>query len=461
MPAPTILVVDDEASIRRTLREILEYEDYEVDEAEDGVAALAKLRSQEYDLVLLDVKMPKKDGLEVLGEISKELPEVPFVMISGHGTVETAVEATKLGAYDFIEKPPDLNRLLLTCRNALDRGQLEVENRRMRQVLVEHTESDVTPILGSSPAISRIKDTIARVAPAEARVLITGEAGTGKELVAKWVHLQSNRREGPMVEVNCAAIPSELIESELFGHEKGAFTGATKQRTGKFEQANGGTLFLDEIGDMSLSAQAKVLRALQENKITRVGGDRSIAVDVRVVAATNKNLLELIEEGEFREDLYHRLSVILIHVPPLRERRQDVPIITQHFAERLARRNGLQPKPFQEDALEAMKALEWRGNVRELHNVVERLLILSEGDAVTRRDVEQYVRFGGAPANPVANLIEQYDQFADFRDMAEKLFIETKLQAFEWNISRTAESIGIQRSHLYNKINKYDIQRDD
>jgi DNA-binding NtrC family response regulator len=459
MAVSSILVVDDEASIRRTLREILEYEDFSVEEAVDGQDALDKARETRYDLVLLDVKMPRLDGLEVLGTLSKEMPEVPVVMISGHGTIETAVEATKLGAFDFIEKPPDLNRLLLTIRNALDRGQLEVENRRMRQTIVERHEGDLTPILGDSPAIPKIKDTIGRVAPTEARVLITGEAGTGKELVAKWVHHRSPRKDGPLVEVNCAAIPSELIESELFGHEKGSFTGATKQRIGKFEQAHGGTLFLDEIGDMSLSAQAKVLRALQESKITRVGGDRSLPVDVRVVAATNKDLIAQIDDNRFREDLYHRISVILIHVPPLRERRGDVPIITRSIAERIARRNGLAAKPFSDAALHALSAFDWRGNVRELYNVVERLTILSDGDAITGSDVERYVRPGGAQSNPVVGLLDRYDQFSDFRDMAEKLFIEAKLAENDWNISRTAEAIGIQRSHLYNKMGKYDIQR--
>jgi two-component system nitrogen regulation response regulator NtrX len=432
-----------------------------VAEAEDGEEALARVREERYDLVLLDIKMPKRDGMEVLHVLADEQPELPVVMISGHGTIETAVEATKLGAFDFIEKPPDLNRLLLTIRNALDRGQIVEENRRMRQAIVEHHEGDLTPILGTSAAISGIKETIQRVAPTEARVLITGEAGTGKELVAKWIHHLSPRKDGPLVEVNCAAIPGELIESELFGHEKGSFTGATKQRIGKFEQAHGGTLFLDEIGDMSLSAQAKVLRALQENRISRVGGDRSIPVDVRVVAATNKDLLERIEEHEFREDLYHRLSVILVHVPPLRQRADDIPLIAQHFCERLARRNGLPAKTFMDEALARLKQFEWRGNVRELHNVVERLLILSESDAVTVRDVDRYVRAaeGGGGSN-VQGLLDQHEQFSDFRDSAEKLFILRKLDQYEWNISRTAEAIGIQRSHLYNKMNKYGIERD-
>ncbi len=461
MAVPSILVVDDEAAIRRTLREILEYEDFAVDEAVDGKEALEKAKASRYDLILLDVKMPKMDGLEVLSSLSNDQPEVPVIMISGHGTVETAVEATKLGAYDFIEKPPDLNRLLLTIRNGLDRGQLENENRRMRQAIVERHETGITPILGDSAAIGRIKETLERVAPTEARVLITGEAGTGKELVANWIHRLSSRKDGPLVEVNCAAIPSELIESELFGHEKGAFTGATKQRIGKFEQAHGGTLFLDEIGDMSLSAQAKVLRALQESRISRVGGDRSLPVDVRVVAATNKDLLTQIDSHHFREDLYHRLSVILIHVPPLRERRSDVPIITEHIAERIARRNGLEPRPFTSAALETLSRFDWRGNVRELYNVVERLTILADGDEIGSSDVERYVRPGAAGNNPIAGLLDRYDQFSDFRDQAEKLFIESKLSQFEWNISKTAEAIGIQRSHLYNKMNKYDIQRSD
>ncbi len=460
MPTSTVLVVDDEASIRRTLREILEYEDLGVEEAEDGDEALQKLRDGRYDVVLLDIKMPKRDGMEVLEILSAEMPELPVVMISGHADIKTAVDATKMGAFHFIEKPPDLNRLLVTVRNALDRGQLATENRRMRQTLVEQHEGELTPILGVSPAIARVKETIERVAPTEARVLITGEPGTGKELVAKWIHERSHRKDGPVVEVNCAAIPSELIESELFGHEKGSFTGATKQRVGKFEQAHEGTLFLDEIGDMSLSAQAKVLRALQESKITRVGGDRSIPVDVRVIAATNKDLLHEIEEGNFREDLYHRLSVILIHLPPMRERRDDLPIMMNHFAEQLARRNGLPAKQFAPEALERLKTFEWRGNVREIHNVVERLLILSEGDTISPGEVERYVLPGGSGGNPVEGLINQYNEFSDFRDMAEKLFIEHKLRENDWNISRTAEAIGIQRSHLYNKMSKYEISRD-
>ena len=458
---PTILIADDEPSIRRTLRDILEYEGFEVEEAVDGDDAYDQAKNGRFDLVLLDIKMPKRDGLDVLEALGREEVEVPVIMISGHGTVETAVEATRLGAADFIEKPPDLNRLLVSVRGALERGSLQTENRRMRQTIADVEQSELTPIVGESTAIGRIKATIDRVAPTEARVLITGEPGTGKELVARWLHHRSNRAAGPLVEVNCAAIPSELIESELFGHEKGSFTGATKQRIGKFEQADGGTLFLDEIGDMSLNAQAKVLRALQESTISRVGGDRAIEVDVRVVAATNKDLLAEVQENRFREDLYHRLSVILVHVPPLRERKSDITLIARFILEHVSRRNGLPAKAFTGEALDRLQRYDWRGNVRELNNVVERLLILSEGDRITEADVERYVRPGGAAQDPLVGLLDQYDQFADFRDMAEKLFIERKLDEFDWNVSRTAEAIGIQRSHLYNKLNKYGIEREE
>lgn len=456
---PTILIADDEPAIRRSLREILSFEGYEVEEAENGEEALARIKTGRYDLVLLDIKMPKRDGMEVLQALADAESTVPVVMISGHGNIETAVEATRLGAADFIEKPPDLNRLLVSVRGALERGQLKVENRRMKQALSDVEQDELTPIIGEHPSIVRIKSTIDRVAPTEARVLITGEAGTGKELVARWIHAKSHRAEGPLVEVNCAAIPGELIESELFGHEKGSFTGATKQRIGKFEQADGGTLFLDEIGDMSLGAQAKVLRALQESRISRVGGDGSIEVDVRVVAATNKDLLQEIEAHHFREDLYHRLSVILLHVPPLRERKEDIPAIGNYLLNRVAARNGVPPKSFTEDALERMQTYDWRGNVRELNNVVERLLILSEGDDITSQDVGLHVRMGGGQ-DPVLRLMDRYEQFADFRDQAERLFIERKLRDYDWNISRTAEAIGIQRSHLYNKLNKYGIERE-
>lgn len=458
---PTILVVDDEASIRRTLREILEYEDFDVEEAVDGEEALTALRENAYDLVILDVKMPKLDGMEVLETIADEGYEVPVLMISGHGTIETAVESTKLGAYDFIEKPPDLNRLLVTVRNALDHGELEVKNRRMRQAISEQSTGDLRPIIGESEAVQDIKDTIERVAPTEARVLISGENGTGKELVAKWIHHESARADEPMVEVNCAAIPSDLIESELFGHEKGSFTGATQQRIGKFEQAHEGTLFLDEIGDMSLSAQAKVLRVLEEGEIERVGGEHSISVDVRVVAATNKDLMEEIEEGTFREDLYHRIGVILIDVPPLRERRDDIPLLTKHLAERVAQRNGLPPKEFTDDALQRLKRYDWRGNVRELNNVIERLIILVDEDTIRDTHIDQFVQPGVGSDGATQKLIEAYDDFTDARDQFEKHFIQHKLHEHDWNVSQTAKTIGIQRSHLYNKLNKYGIERDE
>lgn len=370
-----ILVIDDERSIRNTLREILEYENFKVEDAEDGIAGLDLLRKNEYDLVLCDIKMPKMDGLEVLERVRLLKPDLPMVVISGHGTIDTAVEALKNGAFDYIPKPLDLNRLLVTVRNALDRNTLVEETKVLKKKI---NQSKITEIVGESSAIMDIKSMIEKVAPTDARVLITGGNGTGKELVARQLHELSNRAKGPFVEVNCAAIPSELIESELFGHEKGAFTSAIKQRRGKFEQAIGGTLFLDEIGDMSLSAQAKVLRALQENKITRVGGDKELKVDVRVLAATNKDLRKEIEEHRFREDLYHRLSVILIHVPALNDRRDDIPALANHFRTQLLEEHGMPEKTFTEDGMTELQKVNWTGNIRELRNVVERLLILCD-----------------------------------------------------------------------------------
>lgn len=379
-----ILVIDDERAIRNTLKEILEFEHHEVDLAEDGTAGIELFGQQHYDVVLCDIKMPKQDGIEVLGILNEQSPDVPVVMISGHGNIDTAVEAIKKGAFDFIEKPLDLNRLLVTIRNATDKQQLVQETKQLKRRV-----NKALNIVGESAAISKVKDIIERVAPTEARVLITGPNGTGKELVAHGLHQQSSRAAMPFVEVNCAAIPSELIESELFGHEKGAFTSAIKQRKGKFEQADGGTLFLDEIGDMSLSAQAKVLRALQENKITRVGSDKDINVNVRVIAATNKNLTKEIEQGNFREDLYHRLSVIVIHVPPLCERLDDIPALVNHFNGLICADYGTQPKQFSPKAIEALQKLPWTGNVRELRNVVERLIILG-GKEITPDDVKAY-----------------------------------------------------------------------
>ncbi|TAK42085.1 MAG: sigma-54-dependent Fis family transcriptional regulator [Saprospiraceae bacterium] len=382
-----VLIVDDEPPIRRTLREILQFEKYEADEASDGLECLALFEKNKYDVVLMDIKMPKLDGMETLERLQALAPETPVVMISGHATIDTAVEAVKKGAFDFIAKPPDLNRLLITIRNALDKSSLITETKVLKQKV---SSSKTQEMIGESEPMLQIKRTIETVAPTEARILITGKNGTGKELVARWVHAKSHRSKGPIVEVNCAAIPSELIESELFGHEKGSFTSAHKQRIGKFEQANGGTIFLDEIGDMSLDAQAKVLRALQESKITRVGGEKEIKVDVRVIAATNKNLREEIEAKRFREDLYHRLAVIIIEVPPLDKRRDDIPILVEHFIKQVCGEYGTPPKKISKAALAALQKVHWTGNIRELRNVVERLIILSNKE-ISEEDVKRYV----------------------------------------------------------------------
>ncbi len=381
----SILIIDDDKAIRKTLTEILRYEGYKVDEAADGEEGLRKFSSTAYDLVLCDVKMPKMDGIEFLEKSKVINPDVPIIVISGHGNIETAVEAVKKGAFDFISKPPDLNRLLITLRNALDKQTLVRETKVLKRKV-----GMVKDIIGNSKPIISVKDTIDKVAPTGARILITGENGVGKELVARWIHEKSNRNKGPMVEVNCAAIPAELIESELFGHEKGSFTSAIRQRIGKFEQANGGTLFLDEIGDMSLGAQAKVLRALQEGKITRVGADKDISVDVRVVAATNKELLKEVDNKNFRLDLYHRLSVIIIYVPSLNDRREDIPLLIDYYLEMIANEYGQSKKDIDKDALLMLTQYNWTGNIRELRNVVERLVILS-GKKIELQDVTNYV----------------------------------------------------------------------
>src|SRR4051812_46398287 len=381
----TILIIDDERAIRKTLNEILGFEGYKIEEAADGEEGLKKFQSAAYDVVLCDIKMPKVDGLEFLTKATSVNPDVPVIMISGHGTIETAVEAVKKGAFDFISKPPDLNRLLITIRNAMDKTKLVKEAKVLKRRV-----SKVQEMIGESGAIRKIKETVEKVAPTDARVMITGENGSGKELVARWLHEKSSRAEGQLVEVNCAAIPGELIESELFGHEKGSFTSAIKQRIGKFEQANGGTLFLDEIGDMSLSAQAKVLRALQEGKITRVGGEKEIPVDVRVIAATNKDLMKETELKHFRLDLYHRISVILIHVPSLNERRDDIPLLVDRFLEDIAEEYGQAKKTIDPKAIDALQNYNWTGNIRELRNVVERLVILS-GKTISYEDVGNYV----------------------------------------------------------------------
>jgi DNA-binding NtrC family response regulator len=383
-----LLIVEDEEAIRRVLVKILKEDDsnYDIDEASDGVMAMEKIKSNEFDLVLCDIKMPKMDGIEVLEQTSKIMPDLPVVMISGHGDLETAVETMRKGAFDYISKPPDLNRLLQTVRIALSHNKLTSENKTLKKKVSKKYE-----MIGESKAMQDIKSMIEKIAPTDARVLITGENGTGKELVAHWIHEKSGRSKSPLIEVNCAAIPSELIESELFGHLKGAFTSANKSRAGKFEAANGGTLFLDEIGDMSLSAQAKVLRALQENKVQRVGSDKDIKVDVRVVAATNKNLKEEIEQKRFREDLYHRLAVIMINVPSLNERSEDIPLLVNHFLKNIATEQGVSPKKISNEALEVLKDYHWTGNIRELRNVVERLVILG-GNEISAQDVNAFAQ---------------------------------------------------------------------
>jgi len=464
----TILIIDDERAIRNSLRDILEYEDYNILDVDNGSDGLEIIKKEK-----IDIKMNKMDGMEVLATAQKINPDLPFIMISGHGTIETAVEAAKKGAFDFLEKPLDLNRLLITVRNGLEKVSLVTETKVLKRKVTSYKTKE---ILGKSEAISRIKETIDRVAPTEARVLITGANGAGKELVARWIHEKSNRAEGPLIEVNCAAIPSELIESELFGHEKGSFTSAIKQRLGKFELATNGTLFLDEIGDMSLSAQAKVLRALQEHKITRVGGDKEIDVNVRVVAATNKNLFKEIDAGNFRMDLYHRLSVILIHVPSLTERVDDIPLLSKNFCEEICNEYGVPVKEITAAALKELCNLPWTGNIRELRNMIERLIILSD-KSITDRDVIAFANPSNTvnaisttshPSNGASQSnqngskvdLDNFASFQDFKDFAEKEFIKYKLEKNTWNVSKTADDLDIQRSHLYSKIEKFGLKRD-
>ncbi|TNE73100.1 sigma-54-dependent Fis family transcriptional regulator [bacterium] len=455
MAKKRILIVDDEQSIRNVLRDILEFENYQIDEASSGDEALLKVAKDSFDLMFLDIKMKGIDGMEVLEKLRKDEISVPVIMLSGHGTIETAMQATRLGAFDFMEKPPDLNRLLVSARNALEQGSLVQKNTKLRKKV-----NGVTEILGESRNIQHIKQTISKVAPTEARVLVTGENGTGKELVARWVHEQSRRNQAEFVAVNCAAIPTDLLESELFGHEKGAFTGADKQRIGKFELAHEGTLFLDEIGDMSMEAQAKVLRALQEGLITRVGGNERISVDVRVIAATNKDLQEEIEAGRFREDLYHRLAVIPIHVPPLRERKDDIPALAEAFLTNLTQNEiSFVGKLFSPKALEKLKQFEWTGNVRELQNVVERLAILSAENEISESDVDILVRKRSKP-NDLSAIMDEFRTFHDYKEFSESFFIRYKLDQNDWNISQTAEILGLQRSHLYQKIKKFNLERD-
>ncbi len=450
-----LLVVDDEASIRDVLRQLFEYEGYEVRVAADGREALDAVEEARPHVTFLDVKMPGMDGLEVLERLRALDPAAVVVMISGHGTIDTAIEATRKGAYDFLEKPLDTERLLLTLRNALERQGLGA---RVEQL--SHEAESRHQIVGRSFVIRQVIERIERVAPTDARVLVTGENGTGKELVARALHRLSPRADEAFVEVNCAAIPSELIESELFGHMKGSFTGAVADRAGKFEQADGGTLFLDEVGDMAPGAQAKVLRALEEGIITRVGGSRSIEVDVRVIAATNKDLAEEIREERFREDLFYRLNVVPVHVPPLRERREDIPLLVQHFVRRAVETERIAPKAFGVEAIERLASLEWPGNVRELRNTVERLLILAPGDEVDAQAVDLLVTGVTGDSGLGSDLVSA-ETFSEFRDRADRAFLVQKLRENDWNIAETSRKIEMPRSNLYKKIEKFGLVRED
>ena len=449
-----ILVVDDERGVRAALGQLLEYEGYEVHTAENAVDALAEYERFRPHLVFMDVKMAGIDGLEALKKIREADPAATVVMISGHGTIQTAVEATQLGAYDFLEKPLDTDRILVTLRNALQHLELHAENARLRETVEARYE-----MVGRSYAIRALIDTIERVGPTPARVLITGENGTGKELVARAVHRLSTRASAPFIEVNCAAIPGELIESELFGHMKGSFTGAVVDRAGKFELADGGTLFLDEIGDMSLAAQAKVLRVLEDGVVTRIGGAKPHAVDVRVIAATNKNLESEIAEGNFRQDLFYRLNVVPVSVPPLRDRREDIPALVQHFVVLLTQREGMAPRQIAPDAVERLTSYDWPGNVRELRNTIERLLILTTSPRITGADVDRLLGRRATESASLGSLLE-YKTFEEFREAAERSYLLAKLREMDWNVAETARNLDMPRSNLYKKIERYGLQRE-
>ena len=455
-----ILVVDDEAEIRRSLRMILEYEGYDVQEASSGPEAIALVEREPPDLAFLDIKMPGMDGLETLEKIRGSNESLPVVIVSGHGTVSTAVEATKLGAFDFIEKPLASERVLVTIRNALDRTRLQDENRSLKRAVEARHQ-----MVGESVSLRQIWDAIKRAAPTNATVLLLGESGVGKELVARSIHRNSLRSRERFVQVNCAAIPEELIESELFGHEKGSFTGATEKQIGKFEQADRGTIFLDEVGDMSAKTQAKVLRVLQEGEVERLGSARTIKVDVRVIAATNKDLEAEIEKGSFCEDLYFRLSVIPIRVPPLRDRREDIPALVKHFVDLFSRENNRRPQRFTQSALEFMQKARWKGNVRELKNTVERLLIMTPGDAIDVDDLRDVVRVETKAAVPAdasgGNNSVAPGTLREFKESAERKFLVEKLRENAWNISKTAEVIGTPRSNLYKKLEQYAITQEN
>ncbi len=452
-----LLIVDDDPEIRATLAEVLSYDDHVVEVARDGIEAQRILERSDFDIVLCDVRMPGKDGMELLAWARQHKPEVEFIMLSGHANIETAVVATKMGAFDFMEKPLDLPRLEILIRNAAEKRKLVSENKTLTQKAFK-----VREILGVSPAIQRIREVIDRIAPLDTRVLITGPSGSGKELVARWIHIKSARSKGPFVDVNCAAIPPELIESELFGHEKGAFTHAIKQHIGRFEEAHGGTLFLDEIGDMALPAQAKVLRVIEEGKLRRVGGEKDITVNVRLIAATNKNLPQEIAAGRFREDLYHRLSVVVIEIPPLRERREDIPILAEAFLKEIVSDYNMPPKSFTPAALHELTLYDWHGNVRELRNAVERLAIFAD-KVITPSDVQRYVFAVSAPSEAVSSLSTLMDtpNIDSFLEQMEREYLLYHLRKHGFNVSRTAEALGVQRTALHSRMKRLGIHRSD
>ena len=447
----TIFIIDDEKEICESMKMILEYEGYHVDYSTSAIKGLKSVEENQVSCLLLDIQMPDMSGFEVLKKVKDSIPSLSVIIISAHGSVENAIKATRLGAFDFIEKPIDRDKLLISVRNAVEQVKLLTENIEIKKSLGDEGE-----ILGSSKGINNILELIDKVAPLDTRVLITGENGTGKELVARAIHKKSQRKDKPFIEVNCAAIPNELIESELFGHEKGSFTGAVTQRIGKFELANKGTIFLDEIGDMSHQAQAKVLRAIEDGKIERVGGGKKIDVDVRIIAATNKDLIEEIEKEKFREDLFHRLNVIPINIPPLRERKEDIPILVEAFSQNITLRHKKPPVKFHDDAIKLLQEMNWSGNVRELKNIIERIIIIIDRREIKRTDIEFLLKPGQTTMD---DIIDESNSFQEFKEKAERVFILKQLNENNWNISKTAELLDIQRSHLYNKMKKYGIEK--
>ncbi len=449
----TVLIIDDEKEICESVKMILDYEGYQTDYSLLPSEGLTKIDSQSYSTLLLDIQMPEMNGFEVLKRVREKHFNLPVIIITAHGSIENAIKATKLGAFDFIEKPIDRDKLLISVRNAVDQNKLLLDNEEMKRTIFGEGK-----ILGKSQAIQGILQLIEKVSPLDTRILISGENGTGKELVARAIHNKSLRKDKSFIEVNCAAIPNELIESELFGHEKGSFTGAVQQRIGKFELANKGTIFLDEVGDMSPQAQAKVLRVIEDGKLERVGGAKKIEVDVRIISATNKNLIEEISKEKFREDLYHRLNVIPINIPPLRERMEDIPIFVNHFSNEVTTKYKKPPVSFDDESIKFLQSMQWTGNVRELRNAVERIIIITDKRQITKKNVESLFVIGKAN---FIDLIDQSNSFQEFKEKAERAFILKQLKANDWNVSKTAEILDIQRSHLYNKMKKYEIERED